>query len=164
MAHETRFSRWYKWSDRSEIPNLRMPGVYVLAVSSAPIEGKAFSWLPEIIYVGMTNSVHGLTARLRQFEETIRGTRCNHGGADRVRYKYRSFSALSKKLFVAIAPVRCDVTTNAPDDLRAMGSVAKLEYDCLAEFVERQRQLPEFNDKKRSKKYSLTDGRKGLAS
>jgi hypothetical protein len=161
MALETRFSHWHRWNNKSQISDLEMPGVYVLAVSSAPLDGKAFSWLPEIIYVGMTNSVPGLAARLRQFEDTVRGTRCNHGGADRVRYKYRSFSTLSEKLFVAVAPVRCDVRTNAPVDLRAMGRVAKLEYDCLAEFIERHGHLPEFNDKKRSFKYSLTEGRKG---
>lgn len=164
MAPKQKFSTWYGWNNRSQIPDLKLPGVYVLAVSSVSLEGRAFSWLQNIIYIGMTNSVPGLASRLRQFEETVRGTRCNHGGADRVRYKHRSFSTLSKKLFVAIAPVRCDVKTNAPTDLRAMGRVAKLEYDCLAEFVERHHHLPEFNDKKRSLKYSLTEGRKGVAS
>lgn len=122
------FSNWYRWSDRSQIPDLKMPGVYVLAVSSSALEGTEFSYSPEIIYVGMTNSALGLRARLRQFEDAVRGTRYNHGGADRVRYKYRDFPALAKKLYVAVARVRCDVRTNAPADLRAMGRVAKLEY------------------------------------
>ena len=45
-----------------------------------------------------------------------------------------------------------------------MGRVAKLEYDCLAEFVEWHDQQPEFNDKKRSRKYSLAEGRKSATS
>jgi hypothetical protein len=98
---------------------------------------------------------------LRQFEDTIRGARCNHGGADRMRFEYRNFSKLSNELFVAVAKVVCDATTNAPADLRAMGLVAKLEYDCIAEFVERHNgKLPVFNDKKHSPKYSLTEGRR----
>ena len=36
-----------------------------------------------------------------------------------------------------------------------MGEVAKLEYDCFAEYVEKFGNLPEFNDKSKSPKYSL---------
>ena len=53
----------------------------------------------------------------------------------------------------------CNVKTNEPSDLRKMGQVTKLEYLCLAHFVETFGYLPEFNDKKRSPKYSLAKGR-----
>lgn len=160
VAFEQRFSVWHRWNDRSRIRDLKRPGVYVLALSSVALEGIPFSWLSDIIYVGMTNSVAGLAGRLQQFEDTVRDRRLNHGGADRVRGKYR-FSDLANKLYVAVACVRCDATTNAPADLRGMGRVVKLEYDCLAEFVECHYRLPEFNDKKNSLKHSLTKGRKG---
>jgi hypothetical protein len=164
MTSQSRFSAWYRWADRNQIALLKSPGVYAVAVSAKPLEGKAFSWLPEIIYIGMTNSVPGLAGRLRQFENTIRGTRCDHGGADRVRYKHQDFSALSKRLFVAVAAIQCDVKACTPENLRAMGRVAKLEYDCFAEFVARHGALPEFNDKTRSRKFSLTIGRAGSAT
>lgn len=160
MRLESKFSAWHRWSDRSQLPYLKFPGVYILAVSTKLLHGRAFSWLPEIMYVGMTNSIPGLVGRLRQFEETVRATRCSHGGADRVRYRYRSFPRLAKKLFLAVAAINCDVTANTPTSLRAMGRVTKLEYDCLAQYVAKHGRLPEFNDKARSKKYSLTVGRK----
>jgi hypothetical protein len=40
-----------------------------------------------------------------------------------------------------------------------MGDVAKLEFECLATYARRYRRLPEFNDKKKVRKYSLTVGR-----
>ena len=64
------------------------------------------------------------------------------------------------RLYVAVVSFPCDPKTNAPNDLRAMGEVAKFEYVCFAKFVEKFGQLPEFNDKKDSLKYSLTVGRK----
>ena len=40
-----------------------------------------------------------------------------------------------------------------------MGDVARFEYLCLAEYVEKFGVLPEFNNKKDSPKYSRTLGR-----
>jgi hypothetical protein len=40
-----------------------------------------------------------------------------------------------------------------------MGNVAKFEYQCFSQYVEKYGELPEFNNKKEAKKYSLTYGR-----
>jgi hypothetical protein len=60
---------------------------------------------------------------------------------------------------VAVVPFKCDTTSNKPKDLRKMGDVAKFEYSCFAHFVERFDELPEFNNKRDSPKYSKTAGR-----
>ena len=83
-----RFSVWKRWADRRELRNLRYPGVYVLCLSPKSLQGKRFTWLRGIVYVGMTDSRPGLVARLQQFDDTVSGKRTNHGGADRVRDRF----------------------------------------------------------------------------
>jgi len=153
---ESRFSVWKRWADREQLDKLAYPGVYVLAVSDAPLDGKLFSWRQDIVYVGMSNAVGGLAGRLRQFDLTISGTRNAHGGADRFRFKYRNYKRVIERLFVAVRAVTCDVRSNSPRDLRLMGKVAQLEFLCLARFVEAFDVMPQFNDKSRSPKYSRT--------
>lgn len=156
--YENRFSQWRSWQSRDEASGVEYPGVYALAYSTRNIEGKPFSWRKEIIYVGMTNSISGLKGRLKQFDNTIIG-KSGHGGADRVRFKHRNYGKLVPHLYVAAVPFKCDVTTNEPQDLRKMGDVAKFEYLCFAQFVERFGELPEFNNKKESLKFSKKVGR-----
>ena len=60
---------------------------------------------------------------------------------------------------MSVAKFKCDVKTGSPADLRVMGKVTKFEYDCFAYYMESYGELPEFSDKKRSKKNSLTYGR-----
>ncbi len=103
----------------------------------------------------MTNSKAGLKGRLKQFDNTIIG-KTGHGGADRFRFKHGNYKELADKLYVSACTFECDVESNDPKDLRIMGKVAKFEYDCFAEYVEKFGELPEFNNKKESPKYSLT--------
>jgi hypothetical protein len=77
----------------------------------------------------------------------------------RVRFKFRNYDQLIQNLYVAVVPFKCDTTSNKPKDLRKMGDVAKFEYSCFAHFVERFGELPEFNNKRDSPKYSKTAGR-----
>jgi hypothetical protein len=148
---EKDFSKWFKWSERDQLPGLKHPGVYILAISSSNIGGQPFRWSSHVKYIGMTNSQGGLKSRLRQFDNTIRGKE-GHGGACRFRYKHKLYGTLAKKLYVCVRPVECDVKSFAPKDLMAMAEVAKLEYVCFAEYSRRFKGLPEFNDKKLSKK------------
>ena len=146
---EERFSKWIKWIDRDSAIGINYPGIYVCSVSKKDISGNRFSWIPEIIYIGMTNSKSGLKGRLKQFDNTIIGKK-GHGGADRVRYKYQNYQELIENLYVVMAPFKCNVESNQPHDLRVMGEVAKFEYDCFANFVEVFGELPEFNNKQQS--------------
>ena len=146
-----RFSRWVGWANRHNLDGIDNPGVYALAVSNKNISDSPFSWMKEIIYIGMTNSGGGLKARLTQFNNTIVGKE-GHGGGERVRYKYRDYGKLIKRLFVAICPIECDIRSNKPYDLLKMGEVTYLEYYCFAKYVELFGQLPEFNNKKNAPK------------
>ena len=149
-----RFTVWERWTDREHLPGLEFPGVYVLAISRAKLPGRLFSWRRDIVYVGMTNAATGLAGRLKQFDLTISGKRLAHGGADRMRLRHRSYRRLVGHLFVAVWSARRDLNANAAGDLRLMGRVAQLEYDCLAEYVGRFQSLPQFNDKLKAPKYS----------
>ncbi|GAI07535.1 unnamed protein product, partial [marine sediment metagenome] len=111
-----------------------------------------FDWIREIIYIGMTNSKGGLKGRLRQFDNTICGKGNNHSGAKKVRDKYKDYEKLIKCLYVAVYPFKCDVNSNAVEDLLIMGKVTEYEYICFAEYVKRFGMLPEFNNKKLSQK------------
>lgn len=156
--YQEKFSHWVKWEDRDSLAGINFPGIYVCAVTNRDISGNKFGWLPEVAYIGMTNSKAGLKGRLKQFDNTIIG-KTGHGGADRFRYKYQDYEKLVKSLFVAVSYFECSVISEDPNDLRVMGEVAKFEYDCFAYFKERYKTLPEFNQKKASPKYSLTIAR-----
>ena len=147
------FDPWNRWSERSGVRGLQHPGVYVLAISTEDLQGQPFNWIPEIAYVGMTNSLAGLRGRLKQFDNTILG-KTGHGGAERFRHKHQDYAQLCQQLFVTVARFPCEVKSAKPADLRVMGSVAAFEYECLAQFYEHFGRLPEFNDKQRSMKSS----------
>lgn len=147
------FSDWASWESRNNSLGDE-PGVYAIAKSNRNISGKPFSWCEEIIYIGMTNAPYGLKGRLRHFDATISGKATNHGGSDRVRYAHQNYELLSPQLYVAVAAFKCDVLSNKPQDLITMGKVAEFEFRCFAQFAKQFDRLPEFNDKKRSKKFS----------
>ena len=146
-----RFSNWVKFDHRDKLPIC--PGVYAIAISSRDIAGTRFTWTKEICYFGFTNAVSGLRGRLNQFNNTLRDkSGPGHGGAQRFRRKYRNGNTLAKKLYVAVCPFKCDVSTNKPSDLRVMGEVVRAEYLAWAKYATLFHRLPEFNDKKKSPK------------
>ena len=137
------FSQWIKWKDRNSLNGIKYPGIYCISISETDLSEQDFEWISKITYVGMTNSKAGLKGRLKQFDNTIIG-KSGHGGADRFRFKYENYQDLVNKLFVSVCSFECDVKSNVPKDLRIMGGVAKFG------------ELPEFNNKSKSLKYSLT--------
>ncbi|MDQ8182720.1 hypothetical protein [Pelagicoccus sp. SDUM812005] len=145
------FSDWIHWPKRNALNGIHHPGVYAIAISNRSINEKPFDYIPQIAYFGMTNSQGGLKSRLKAFENTIAG-KTGHGGAQRFIFKHKDYDSLTPRLFVSIHPIDCDVNSKEPKDLRKMGDVAKLEYECFARFVERFGKLPEFNDMKLSPK------------
>ena len=147
------FSAWIPWRDRNDHPLIDCPGVYAIARFASPPKAVRFTLCEDVIYFGMTNSKGGLKYRLKQFDRTISG-HLEHGGADRVLHAYPSYSRLVPKLFVAVAPFPCDVTTNRPQDLCIMGDVARFEYLCFAAYARKFKRLPRFNDKLGSPKAS----------
>lgn len=126
--------------------------MYALAISDKNIAGMQFRYSEEIVYFGMTNSKLGLRGRLNQFSDTIHRKRNNHGGAQRFLYDYKDGDVLAKKLYVAVCPFKCDVTSTARKDLETMGMVAYAEYIALANYAEHFHGVPKYNDKKNSPK------------
>lgn len=156
---ELSFSTWYDWESRNDYPGIAFPGIYVVSFSEMNIAGQPFLLDGDVIYVGMTNAVVGLRGRLKQFDNTIARKHFHHGGADRVLYKHQDYTSLVKNLYVALWHVKCWPGAETPKDLRAMGQVSNAEYEVMARCVEELGQLPEFNRKKESPKFSLTYGR-----
>lgn len=148
------FCPWYRWSERGAYPGIKYPGVYAIAISPGDISGQTFTFRPEIVYVGMTNSQWGLNGRLWQFDNTIALRHNEHGGADRILYKHQHYATLSRDLYVAMWHVECDPSSDHPHDLRCMGRVVRAEYECWARCKEQCGVLPEFNRKRESPKYS----------
>ena len=151
--YEKFFSKWISWDRRNELKSLNYPGIYIVAHSKRKLTGAKFSWVKEIIYIGMTNAVGGLKGRLYQFDQAIGGKRLTHGGADRVRFKHQKYKPFVSHAYVAVASFKCDVSSLKPSDLKEMGEVAKFEYLCFSEHATKYKCLPEFN-RKISPKYS----------
>jgi len=156
-----RFSKWVPWAKRDAIAHLELPGLYAVSVSRVRLGGTQFRWIPDICYFGMTNSRGGLRARLTQFDRTLHSF-IAHGGADRFRFAYPDYTAVLPKIYVAVLPVAADVNAATPHDLRAMGAVAYLEYECFARYHHKFGGVPQFNQRS-APKYSTTERDRRLA-
>jgi hypothetical protein len=153
------FTPWKRWEDRHSFENMQYPGVYTIAKSDTDLSIESFTINDKIVYFGMTNSKGGIKSRLNQFDNSLQTPPRSpgHGGADRMKYKYPDYKKITPYLFVAIWPIVCNVDSNDPTDLRKMGLVARLEYECFAQYCEKFGTKPEFNDHKQSpQKYTLT--------
>lgn len=148
------FTNWVKWEDRNTLVGINYPGIYCIAVSRKSLN--TFSFIPELEYIGMTNSKGGLKSRLRQFDDTIKMKRTNHGGAERFLYQYENYDEVKHNMYVAICSFKCDTKKRTPNVLRIMGEVAKCEYDCWAIYIENNGRYPKFNDMSNAPKYSKT--------
>jgi hypothetical protein len=148
-----KFTNWVKWEDRNTLEGINYPGIYCIAVSSKRL--KVFDFIPELVYIGMTNSKGGLKNRLNQFNTTIMKRPTQHGGAERFLYQYENYEEVKDNIYVAICSFKCDTKMPTSDDLRIMGEVAKCEYDCWAIYLENFDRLPKFNDVKKSPKYKI---------
>ena len=149
------FTNWVKWDKRNELEGINYPGIYCIAVSNKVLN--EFSFIPELEYIGMTNSIKGLKGRLNAFDRTIRKIRKSHGGADRFLFEYENYDGIKDSIYVAINSSKCDTKNPTLNDIIIMGDVAKCEYDCWAIYIEKYGRLPKFNNQKDSPKYSKTN-------
>ncbi len=148
-----RFSAWSKFDLRDEMENMKYPGIYAIAISTKDIANTRFHYRQEIVYFGMTNSKKGLCGRLNAFNNTLRDkSGPGHGGAERFRYDYESGDKLAERLYLAVCPFKCDVSSIARKDLETMGEVVRAEYLAFANYTELFGRLPKYNDKKNSPK------------
>lgn len=149
-----KFSNWVNWINRNSLAEIEFPGIYCISVIESDLANISFQFIREIKYIGMTNSKGGLKSRLNQFNNTLKNS-LQHGGADRFMHKFNEpYVELVQKMFVSIWSFECEVDSNKYEDLITMGEVAKSEYICFAEYVKNFKELPEFNNKKDSPKFS----------
>jgi hypothetical protein len=155
------FTDWVKFESIKDFENLKNPGVYIIAFSEDEDfleRNKSFDFIEEIVYVGMTNSKKGLKGRLYQLYKELENedNKQHHGGGQRMKFKfyqkYSSKEEIFKRLYVSVCHFNCNVESENPEDIRTKGKVAKLEYDCIAEYVKKFKKLPEFNNPKSPKK------------
>ncbi|MFN7114652.1 MAG: hypothetical protein ACK4PK_09890 [Alphaproteobacteria bacterium] len=144
MSIDFNFSKWVIWQARNELSSLNAPGVYALAKSKVDLNGTPFDWSHDIIYFGVSGA---LKKRLRQFDDTVAQRRKQHGGADRVLFKYPEYNSLISQLYVSVIAIGNTAASTTPDCLRRIGEAHRLEYYCMAKYLELHSQLPEFNRK-----------------
>ncbi len=145
-------TKWYRWSDRNKITNKNQPAVYFIAYSEKDISDKDFSFIKEIVYIGMTISLNGLKGRLDQFEAAMKGKDGVHGGAERVRFKYKDSGKFFEKTYISAKIFALSDTRETADDWRTKGDCVRHEYKSFADYIDKFKCLPEFNDQKKSKK------------
>lgn len=113
-----KFSKWFLWKNRANIPHCDLPGVYILAKFRKSPKGNADPLNKNIIYVGETcnNSLQG---RWYQFHRSAFESKNGHSGG----WTYQDIEHDSgKNLFVAAFPV----------------SKTKANYHLLIRYVERK--------------------------
>ena len=140
-----RFSSWYAWKNRREIPGCNYPGVYVIAITRRKLAGCRVDW-KDVSYIGMSKSKNGLNGRWSQFQNSIHG-RDGHSGGWTIYKKLGHYNRWKRKLFVAAMPVKCNPHKQTPTDLRLMGWVVYLEYEARSVFCQRspKRGKPRYN-------------------
>jgi len=145
-------TKWIPWNKRNQILKKDQPAIYYIAYSEVNIEDNDFSYIEEIVYIGMTISNNGLKGRLNQFDKTMKGSDGGHGGAERVRFKYRNADDFFKKTYVSACIFELSKEKNTSNDWRIKGDCVGHEYKSFAEYLDNHKKLPEFNDMKKSKK------------
>lgn len=152
---EGKFTKWKKWENkweyRDDLPEIKFPGVYCIAISESDLSGQDFNLIKEIVYFGMTNH-QSLKNRLNQFNLTISQTRWAHGGADRCLNEHRDYEKLLPNLYYSVYPFESKIDIYDPKYIRTMGDILKCENYCIAEYTERfNNELPKFNNPKSPK-------------
>jgi hypothetical protein len=145
-------TKWYKWVNRNGIKFRNQPAVYYIAYTNVDISGQDFTYLKDIIYIGVTTSQEGLKGRLDNFENSMKGINGVHGGAERVRFKHKDFATFFANAYVSAKIFELSSNRNSPNDWRIKGDCLGDEYKSIATYLEMYEELPEFNDHKKSKK------------
>lgn len=145
-------TEWYKWQDRNNILDNKQPAIYYIAHTEKDISNEQFSYIEDIIYIGMSISYNGLKGRLTQFESAMKGKDGVHGGAERVRFKHKDHKSFFAKTFISARIFKLSETRETANDWRIKGDCVGYEYYSFAEYLDKFKHLPEFNDQNISKK------------
>jgi len=142
---ELSFTKWFKWENRDNIPNVQYPGVYLIAITDKLLEGIKPQW-NDVSYVGMTNSKGGLRSRWRQFDRSIRG-KSGHSGGKTIYKLLGNYESWPLNLYVASMSVKCNISDPTNIDYIKMGIVAFYEYEAFAEHYLNVGGHPKYNKK-----------------
>ena len=145
-------TKWVPWAKRHTISNKNQPAIYYIAHLNQNIEDKDFSYIKDIVYIGMTISKSGLKGRLEQFEKAMYGSDGVHGGAERVRFKHKDANSFFENTYVSACIFELSDNRDTSNDWRIKGDCVGHEYKSFAEYLDQHDKLPEFNDQKISKK------------
>jgi hypothetical protein len=145
-------TKWVPWGKRNTISNKNQPAIYYIAHVNQNIEDEDFSYIKDIVYIGMTISKSGLKGRLEQFEKAMYGSDGVHGGAERVRFKHKDANSFFENAYVSACIFELSDNRNTSNDWRIKGDCVGHEYKSFAEYLDQHDKLPEFNDQKISKK------------
>ena len=100
----------------------------------------------------MTISKNGLNGRLNQFESSMYGKDGVHGGAERVRFKYKNVNSFFKNTYISAAIFELTTKFDSSNNWRVKGACVGHEYNSFAEYFDKYNELPEFNNQIKSKK------------
>jgi hypothetical protein len=131
-----KFSTWYAWRLRKELPRKDFPGIYMIAITKKNLDGKKADY-SDVVYIGMTNSKGGLKSRLNQFYSAIRGN-YGHSGGNTIYRELGHYEDWTKKLFVCVMPIECNVISPEVNDLLKMGWITYLEYEAFSIFKKKK--------------------------
>ncbi len=130
------FSKWFQWNERTQIKNINLPGVYILAKFKKIPEGNANPNDKNIIYVGETCD-QTLKKRWYQFNNSAFRDKDGHSGG----WSYEStFGDKGDDLYVATLPV------DLPKNLRHL-FIRFVERKIILEFALKYNAQPKLNKK-----------------
>lgn len=156
ICPQVSYGKWCAWSDRMQLTNITMPGIYAIIRTLDDYSGKDFCWTDPVSYIGMSVSKGGLARRLYQFQRSVTGN-TGHSGGNRIKKDFNEsnigFYNLENqqwsdghKLFVCIQPVIINADDKFPQQLIKKGHVTNLEYLALSRFAElNKNELPKYN-------------------
>ena len=96
-----RFSRWFPWCDRDNLPNIDRPGIYIMAHFDEVPSGRASRHNNQIEYIGKTWGEGGLKERLKKFHRVATKGKGNHSGGKTYHKKHHK---IKDDLYVAVCP------------------------------------------------------------
>lgn len=134
---EIKFLRWVKFGSHSDLPDSKLPGVYLLAHFEVDPNEKPDPAQSEIIYIGETTG-QTLDKRLLAFKRSAFFAKLGHSGG--MTYSQRFFGGAiaperSEKLYVALYGVSADPALSK-------ATVKFVERFCLLCHVEANGEYP----------------------
>lgn len=145
MKQKIEFSKWYPWNKRDEknIPNIKKPGVYILAIfDNEPKDEPANPKEEHIIYIGET--CRTLHTRLNQFDKAAFYSGKNHSGGLSCCKKLKG---KKKKLYVAVFTINDKVPSDKIKKFQIRYVERKIILEIAEKYYNKKKVYPLLNKK-----------------